>query len=1003
MKAMAAVNVAIAAQQAAGAVTDLMSGGMGGIKVSANLSHNQSKNHFEESGRNVVGSLVAAGGNVDIQATGAGADSTLMVSGSRIDAGENVHLKADGAVTLKAGENTAHQKSKDSSAGASIGIGFAVGGAQNGFTIDLSASASRGKSDGDDQAWKNTHINAGGTFNIESGGDTTLSGAVVNAKQIVGDIKGNLKIESLQDSSTYHSSFESAGVAVSLCIPPICAGVSTVGGNFSQTKIDSNFLAVTEQSGLRAGDGGYQIRVGGDTHLIGGVIASSDKAIAEGKNRFEHGGSVKLEDIHNRVEFSGDAIAVAATVGTQVGDQSNTSDLGHEVAAWNERNGGKPSSSSGNGDSQPSATFGSGADAGLQLSVTSSGIGVSTSADTAGIIAPIFNAADVRRELGAQTRITQTFSQLAPKAVADLAKSRMQPMLDAETYDALQRQQADGRPLTPQQEQTLREVQSRGMTADRAHDMLNDAQAREEAERWSEGGIYRVALHTAVGALGGGVDGALGAGTVAAAAPLLENIQQRVNASLVEAGLSAHSARLASQGLAQLTAAGLGAVAGNTQGAGYGLAVDTNNRQLHPRQVAAVKQKAKALAGRDGKTAAQWETELTQQLLRQNDSSYSTYTENATARNILAELQETTGVSMSAEGSSEYTNHALNAQYLYQNVDSYLRVPAPPGRVNPSIDNLSRAFMDATSSFVYFGALTREQQGIFFLQLNAYADALQRIAGTPAAVQQDPNDATPRSNAVQRAVVDAAARRAGDFMRELGTASERLRSSADARMGMDVTQAMIGAAVASGAARARLAEKSPAEVSPSSSVSNGPVAMRGGRSVGKADAEVEFVGPQMPDTYVSPEMQEKILWGMRQLRADGTPSNGLIGAHSGEIGNYLPDYAVEVLRNNADGTSSVKLVKQFDDGNVSRIKSSTLFPSTWSEADVLGAIQTVGAPGNAVASRLSDGSTLYQGTVNGVNIEVIKIGGRVTAAYPTGGGFTSLDTFGLTPKPRGKK
>ena len=40
-----------------------------------------------------------------------------------------------------------------------------------------------------------------------------------------------------------------------------------------------------------------------------------------------------------------------------------------------------------------------------------------------------------------------------------------------------------------------------------------------EAEKWGEGGVYRVAAHTAVGALAGGVPGALGAGTSAAAVP----------------------------------------------------------------------------------------------------------------------------------------------------------------------------------------------------------------------------------------------------------------------------------------------------------------------------------------------------------------------------------------------------------------------------------------------------------------------------------------------------
>lgn len=113
----------------------------------------------------------------------------------------------------------------------------------------------------------------------------------------------------------------------------------------------------------------------------------------------------------------------------------------------------------------------------------------------------------------------------------------------------------------------------------------------------------------------------------------------------------------------------------------------------------------------------------------------------------------------------------------------------------------------------------------------------------------------------------------------------------------------------------------------------------------------------------------------------------------------LPDYVIQVLRRNPDETTSVKMVMQFPDGNISKIKSSTLFPSHWSDADISNSIKVIGLPSNSIATRISDGSTLYQGTVNGVNMEVIKIGNRVTSTYPAGGGFTSLDAFGLTPKP----
>ena len=144
-------------------------------------------------------------------------------------------------------------------------------------------------------------------------------------------------------------------------------------------------------------------------------------------------------------------------------------------------------------------------------------------------------------------------------------------------------------------------------------------------------------------------------------------------------------------------------------------------------------------------------------------------------------------------------------------------------------------------------------------------------------------------------------------------------------------------------------------------------------------------------TVITPEMETKILFGERVTNASGAPTNRLIGAHAGEISNSNPNYAVEVLSVNADGTRNAKLVTQFSDGNLSNIKSSTLFPESWTSNQTMSAVKQVGdLP--PVATR-ADGATLYQSTVNGVKIEVIKVGNNVTAAYPCGRGCTSPTTF----------
>ena len=145
-------------------------------------------------------------------------------------------------------------------------------------------------------------------------------------------------------------------------------------------------------------------------------------------------------------------------------------------------------------------------------------------------------------------------------------------------------------------------------------------------------------------------------------------------------------------------------------------------------------------------------------------------------------------------------------------------------------------------------------------------------------------------------------------------------------------------------------------------------------------------------SIISPDMENKILYGQQATNASGDATNRIIGGHSGEITNANPNYAVQVLSVNPDGTQNVKFVTQIPGGDVSNIKTSTLFPSTWSNNQVISAVQQVGDM-TPVATRASDGASLYQGTVNGVQVEVVKIGDTVTAGYPCGKGCTNPANF----------
>lgn len=478
----------------------------GGVNIALSIGSSSSQSNSLSQSDTARGSTISAGGTVVIAATGAGQSSNLTIQGSTVEAQRAVQLLADNQVNLLAAQNTSSEKSTNSSSSGSIGISYGT----DGLLLNLSASAGKGRGDGADTGYTNTQVKAGQQVTITSGGDTTLQGAVVKAEQVKADVGGNLLIKSLQDSSTYTSSQQNLGGSLSVGFGKMSGSVSA-----SNSNIDSNFNSVGQQSGIKAGSGGFQVSVAGNTALLGSVIASDTQAVNAQKNSFRTGGTLSIADIHNSASYT--AKSVSVSVGTS---QQPTGKLG--------MNGLGLGLGSENGDASSLSSAGISGIAG-NISVRS------TDAETG--LEKIFDAAKVQREINAQMQITQAFTREAPKAVASLAGSKYKELKDTDPA---------------------------------------------EAAKWDEGGIYRIALHTVVGALGGGLDGAVGAAAIAGSAKLMDALQDGVEQGLVAAGLGNGAAKALAQSVATLTAAGIGAAVGGGQGAATAATVDANNRQLHP-------------------------------------------------------------------------------------------------------------------------------------------------------------------------------------------------------------------------------------------------------------------------------------------------------------------------------------------------------------------------------------------------------------------------------------
>ncbi|WP_199828816.1 hemagglutinin repeat-containing protein, partial [Achromobacter xylosoxidans] len=232
-------------------------------------------------------------------------------TGSSLSAGNNAVIKADGDIALRAAQNTFEQHSTNKSTNASIGVGVTVGSQGVGFTLNAAASAARGKADGKDTSWTSSTVTAGKVLGLQSGGDTSLIGAIGQADRIVASVGNNLRIETLQDISTYASKQQSAGIAGSLCYG-YCT--STISGNVSQGQMKSNFKSASEQAGLKAGDGGFIVDVKNNTTLIGGLIASSDKAVAEGLNTLATG-TLVTENLKNSASYKASQVGISGGYG----------------------------------------------------------------------------------------------------------------------------------------------------------------------------------------------------------------------------------------------------------------------------------------------------------------------------------------------------------------------------------------------------------------------------------------------------------------------------------------------------------------------------------------------------------------------------------------------------------------------------------------------------------------------------------------------------------------
>ncbi|WP_208601087.1 hemagglutinin repeat-containing protein [Methylobacterium brachiatum] len=238
---------------------------LGSVSITAGFEHSSSR--MLQDSATPVGTSLRGGGSTTIEAE----QGSLHAVGTRIAAGVDARGRPTGEpgnVSLTAGQDILLESAQAAidrifgsrSTRAAAGFDPVKGGPAGsaGYASDTGQSHEVRQVD--------SQVSGTGTVSLTSGGDTSLRGATVTGGQIVASVGGDLTIESRFDTARYRESILQAQARF---------GGGSVSGGASRGSVRGDSRNVSEQSGLLAGAGGYQLTVGGGVNLIGGVIGAT--------------------------------------------------------------------------------------------------------------------------------------------------------------------------------------------------------------------------------------------------------------------------------------------------------------------------------------------------------------------------------------------------------------------------------------------------------------------------------------------------------------------------------------------------------------------------------------------------------------------------------------------------------------------------------------------------------------------------------------------------------
>ncbi len=314
----------------------------GGNQASIGVAHSQGNSDSSQSGSQAAISTLNAN-NISLVAK-----NDLLIEGANIDALNDIELSAANDISITSAQSNSDSSFNSDSMNAGAGLGVTVG--QGGASVGYYVEGGFSKEDLERQSntHQNANINAGGNLVINSGRDTTVSGAHIEGEDVDIDVAGDLSVASLQDTASADGQRSDANLSVT-----VGYGVS-VSGSAGYGETQGNKAWVENQTSI-VGLNSVDIDVEGHTQIDGALIANIDENGEDQGNLELTTGSIGFSDIEGVDEessryvnisggFTSEANSSNSSAGTGPGQRNRGGVDQNGVTSWgvngynNERN-----------------------------------------------------------------------------------------------------------------------------------------------------------------------------------------------------------------------------------------------------------------------------------------------------------------------------------------------------------------------------------------------------------------------------------------------------------------------------------------------------------------------------------------------------------------------------------------------------------------------------------------------------------------------------------------